>query len=55
MTAKWLVSVASLAFASVLPLTNTLAHPAWDPYDDTRFAPITSFGPSVGVEMSQTG
>jgi glucose/arabinose dehydrogenase len=55
MTTKWLVSVASLAFASVLPLTNTLAHPAWDPYDDTRFAPIERFGPSVGVEIVARG
>jgi glucose/arabinose dehydrogenase len=55
MTTKWLVSVASLAFASVLPLTNTLAHPPHAPYDDTRFAPITRFGPSVGVEAVATG
>ena len=55
MTTKSLVCVASLAFASVLPLTNTLAHPPWEPYDDTRFAPIERFGPSVGVEVVATG
>ena len=51
MTTKWLVSVASLAFAAVLLPSSTLAHPPWDPYDDTQFAPIERFGPSVGVEV----
>jgi glucose/arabinose dehydrogenase len=55
MATKWLVSVASLAFAGVLLPASTLAHPPWEPYDDTRFAPIERFGPSVGVEVVATG
>jgi len=55
MTTKWVVSVASLVFAGVLPPASTLAHAPHDPYDDTRFAPITRFGPSVGVEVVATG
>src|SRR5688500_17065130 len=31
------------------------AHPPWNPYDDTRFAPITSFGPKVGIELVTMG
>ena len=54
-TTKWLVSVASLAFAAVLAPAGTLAHPAWDPYDDTQFAPIERFGPKVGVEVVADG
>jgi glucose/arabinose dehydrogenase len=55
MTNKWLVSVASIAFVSVLPVASTLAHPPHAPYDDTRFAPIENFGPNVGVEVVATG
>jgi glucose/arabinose dehydrogenase len=55
MTTKWLVSVASLAFAAVLLPSSALAHPAWDPYDDTQFAPIERFGPSIGVEVVAEG
>src|SRR5688500_3721361 len=28
----------------------SIAHPPWAPYDDTRFAPILSFGPRIGIE-----
>ena len=55
MTTKWLVSVATLVFAGVLIPSSTLAHPPHAPYDDTHFAPITRFGPSVGVEVVATG
>jgi glucose/arabinose dehydrogenase len=55
MTTKWLASVASLVFAGVLAPASTLAHPPWAPYDDTRFAPIERFGPSVGVQTVATG
>ncbi len=30
-------------------------HPPWNPYDDTRFAPVTSFGPSIGIEVVARG
>jgi glucose/arabinose dehydrogenase len=26
------------------------SHPVWDPYDDTRFAPVDRFGPRIGLE-----
>jgi glucose/arabinose dehydrogenase len=55
MTLKWLVSVATLVFTGVLIPSSTLAHPPHAPYDDTRFAPITRFGPCVGVEVVATG
>jgi len=45
-----LFSGALVALCVLIPAAATLAHPAFDPYDTTRFAPITSFGPSVGVE-----
>jgi glucose/arabinose dehydrogenase len=44
-------AVASFLLAS----TSTLAHAPHSPYDDTRFAPITRFGPSVGIEVVATG
>jgi Glucose / Sorbosone dehydrogenase len=31
------------------PLTAR-AHPPWDPYDTTRFAPVDRFGPRIGLE-----
>lgn len=31
------------------------AHPPFAPYDDTRFAPITRFGPSIGIEVAAEG
>ena len=55
MTTPWLVSVVSLVLAAVLVPASTLAHPPWEPYDDTRFAPVERFGPSVGVEVVATG
>jgi hypothetical protein len=47
--------LASLVLAGGLLPSNALAHPAWDPYDDTQFAPIERFGPSVGVEVVADG
>jgi glucose/arabinose dehydrogenase len=54
---RWLFALsASLVFLCILfPSTNTTAHPAWNPYDGTRFAPILSFGPDVGVEVVADG
>jgi hypothetical protein len=39
----------------LIPIESTMAHPPFAPYDDTRFAAITSFGPSVGVEVATDG
>lgn len=36
-------------------LTVSIAHPPWNPYDQTRFSPITSFGPRVGIEVVVRG
>ena len=33
----------------------SFAHPPWAPFDDTRFAPITDFGPKLGVEVVTRG
>ena len=43
---RWLFVFLCALFAS-----TTTAHPPWNPYDDTRFAPVRSFGPTVGVEV----
>lgn len=32
-----------------------LAHAPFAPFDDTRFAPITRFGPSIGIEVVASG
>lgn len=43
---------ASLLFLCILlTSTWTRAHPPWSPYDETRFAPVRSFGPNIGVEV----
>ena len=39
----------------VAAATPAVAHPPWNPYDTTRFAPITSFGPKVGIELVTKG
>lgn len=42
----------ALVVLSVLVVTATaLAHPPWNPYDDTFFAPITQFGPKIGIKV----
>ena len=46
----------SLVFVGFLVASpETSAHPPWNPYDDTRFAPITSFGPNIGIEVVADG
>ena len=42
---------ALLLLASVVVPASTVAHPPFDPFDDTRFAPITRFGPAIGIEV----
>jgi glucose/arabinose dehydrogenase len=43
---RWLFVFVCALFAS-----TTTAHPPWNPYDETRFAPVLGFGPTVGVEV----
>jgi hypothetical protein len=45
----------ALLFASVVSAASSLAHPPFDPFDDTRFAPITHFGPAISVEVVAEG
>ena len=46
---------ASILFATVVLATSTLAHPPFAPFDNTRFAPITRFGPAISVEVAAEG
>src|SRR6266850_2026163 len=39
----------------IIAAALSYAHPPWNPYDNTRFAPITSFGPSIGIEVVARG
>jgi glucose/arabinose dehydrogenase len=39
----------------VLYAAGTTAHPPWNPYDNTRFAPIIRFGPQIGIEQVANG
>ena len=50
----FLSSTLLVAFVLFAP-AFTQAHPPFDPYDDTRFAPITRFGPSIGIEVAAEG
>jgi glucose/arabinose dehydrogenase len=43
------------ALCALIPAASTLAHPPHAPYDTTRFAPITRFGPSIGLQTLATG
>src|SRR5262245_37221192 len=36
-------------------VTSTFAHPPFAPFDDTRFAPSTKFGPAISVEVVAEG
>jgi glucose/arabinose dehydrogenase len=41
-----------LLFGSIAVVAaSTFAHPPFAPFDDTRFAPITRFGPSISVQV----
>jgi glucose/arabinose dehydrogenase len=46
---------ARFAVLSLFASTATLAHAPHGPFDNTRFAPIKRFGPSVGVEVLARG
>jgi glucose/arabinose dehydrogenase len=41
--------------SSVALAASTLAHPPFAPFDNTRFAPITRFGPAISVETVAEG
>ena len=49
-----LLSIALVVLGALIP-ASAPAHPPFAPYDNTRFAPITSFGPSVGIEVVASG
>ncbi len=50
------LAASSLFVVSVfLYAPSAPAHPPWDPFDETRFAPITQFGPSIGIEVVASG
>jgi glucose/arabinose dehydrogenase len=42
--------IAWLIVGVVVSVAGGLAHPPWNPYDDTIFAPIKDFGPRIRVE-----
>ena len=54
-SSRSLLSIGLVGLCALIPTASTLAHPPFAPYDDTRFAAITSFGPSVGVEVAADG
>ncbi len=58
MKKKFIVTLAAilpLLAGSVLYAPGGLASPAWDPFDDTRFAPIEDMGESIRLETVATG
>jgi hypothetical protein len=40
---------------SALLVASALAHPPFAPFDNTRFAPVTRFGPAISVETVADG
>jgi glucose/arabinose dehydrogenase len=44
------VVVAGLIGGVIVSVPGSLAHPPWNPYDETVFAPIEQFGPRIRVE-----
>ncbi len=50
-----LSAVLPLLAVGVLNAPSGLANPAWNPFDDTRFAPIEDMGESIGLETVATG
>jgi glucose/arabinose dehydrogenase len=40
---------ALIAVCIIAAAATSVAHPPWAPYDDSRFAPILSFGPKIGI------
>ena len=42
------------SLAAMIPLC-AMAHPVFAPFDDTQFAPITNFGPTISLAPVATG
>ena len=53
-SSRSLLSIALVVLGALIHRVRA-AHPPFAPYDNTRFAPITSFGPSVGIEVVASG
>ena len=53
--ARSLLSVSLVLVCVIMAAAPAFPHPPWAPYDDTRFAPITRFGPKVGIELVAIG
>ena len=53
--ARSLFSVSLVLLCVIIAAAPAFPHPPWAPYDDTRFAPITRFGPKVGIELVAIG
>jgi hypothetical protein len=53
-TRRFFLLASSLLIGMTLAAPG-LAHPPWNPFDTTQFAPITQFGPSIGVKTVATG
>jgi glucose/arabinose dehydrogenase len=44
-----------IAVCVIAAAAPSFPHPPWAPFDDTRFAPILSFGPRIGIETVVRG
>src|SRR5262245_28484215 len=49
---RLLPSIGLLSLWAMVPAAPVMAHPPFAPFDTTRFAPITKFGPSIGIEIT---
>ncbi|MFQ5801947.1 MAG: PQQ-dependent sugar dehydrogenase [Candidatus Methylomirabilales bacterium] len=49
------VAVSLLLAGGLLYVPSGFANPPWDPFDDTRFAPIEQTGPPIGLEKVAIG
>ena len=50
-----LLSMSLITLCAIAVSAPAFAHPPWNPFDQTRFAPITRFGPSIGIEVVTKG
>lgn len=55
LTRSSLLAASFAVLCSVIPAVPSFAHPPWAPFDETRFAPITRFGPRIGIEVVTRG
>jgi len=54
-TSRRLQPASLVLLLAILAAVPAFAHPPWDPFDDTRFAPITRGGPAIGIETVARG